>query len=67
MNGCFAKELNYILILLIVGSLIICLKHEELRNKYIDLAQTGLGGYLALMVQSQRSKDSTNTNNNNKG
>lgn len=50
------NELNIILAILVGGSLIVCLKYPELNTKFLDLAQTGLGGYLALMVQSERSK-----------
>lgn len=50
------QELTVILIALVVGSLIICYRYPETNAKFLDLAQTGLGGYLALMVQSERSK-----------
>lgn len=48
------QELNIILVGLVIGSLIICYKYPETNGKFLDLAQTGLGGYLALMVQSKR-------------
>lgn len=47
------QELNLILVGLVIGSLIICYKYPETNGKFLDLAQTGLGGYLALMVQSK--------------
>lgn len=48
------QELNIILIGLVIGSLIICYKYPETNDKFLDLAQTGLGGYLALLVQSKK-------------
>lgn len=51
------QELNLILIALVIGSLIICYKYPETNTKFLDLAQTGLGGYLALMVQSKHSSN----------
>jgi hypothetical protein len=40
--------------MLIAGSLVICIKEPSSDSKFLDLAQAGLGGYLAILVQSKR-------------
>lgn len=47
---------SIIILVLILGSLIICLKHPATNSKFIDLAQAGLGGYLAILVQSKNTE-----------
>lgn len=44
---------SIIVLTLILGSLIICLKQPTTNSKFVDLAQAGLGGYLAILVQSK--------------
>lgn len=44
---------SIIVLVLILGSLTICLKHPGTNSKFIDLAQAGLGGYLAILVQNK--------------
>lgn len=39
--------------LLVVGSLILAIENNELGDKFIDLASTAIGGYLALTIQSK--------------
>jgi len=41
---------------LILGSLIICFKNPNTNSKFLDLAQSGLGGYLAILVQGKITK-----------
>jgi hypothetical protein len=42
-----------IISILILGSLLICLKEPKTDSKFLDLAQAGLGGYLAILVQNK--------------
>jgi hypothetical protein len=42
-----------ILCALVFGSFMLATEDSRLRGKFIDLASTGLGGYLALAVQGK--------------
>jgi hypothetical protein len=48
------KSLTIIISILIAGSLILTIKNDQLSSKFIDLASTGLGGYLALTIQKNK-------------
>ena len=48
-----ANSMALIVSILILGSLLICLKEPKTDSKFIDLAQAGLGGYLAILVQNK--------------
>ena len=45
------KGLNLVLSFLIIGAFILSIDHKDLSAKFIDLASTGLGGYLALTIR----------------
>lgn len=45
------KGLNIVLGFLITGAFIVSIEHQDLSEKFIDLAATGLGGYLALTIK----------------
>lgn len=42
-----------IVLVLLLGSLAICLDNPKTDSKFLDLAQAGLGGYLAIQVQNK--------------
>jgi hypothetical protein len=42
-----------ILCALVFGSFILATEDNKLSDKFVDLASTGLGGYLALAVQAK--------------
>lgn len=46
----------FIVLVLILGSLTICLRQPDTNSKFIDLAQAGLGGYLAILVQNKHAE-----------
>lgn len=45
------KGLNLVLGFLIIGAFVLSIEHKDLSAKFIDLASTGLGGYLALTIR----------------
>jgi hypothetical protein len=45
------KGLNLVLSCLIIGAFFLAVNHKDLSGKFIDLASTGLGGYLALTIR----------------
>jgi hypothetical protein len=45
------KGLNLVLGFLIIGAFVLSIDHKDLSAKFIDLASTGLGGYLALTIR----------------
>ncbi len=49
----YDNSLSLLVLLLITGSLIISIQNPESDSKFLDLAQAGLGGYLAILVQSK--------------
>lgn len=57
------KSLTVILSILIVGSLILTIRDEQLSSKFIDLTATGLGGYLALTIQKNKPVNNITQNN----
>ena len=48
-----SNSVSLLVLLLISGSLVICIRNPNSNSKFIDLAQAGLGGYLAILVQSK--------------
>ena len=49
----YDNSASFLIMTLIVGSLIICIKDPGSDSKFLDLAQAGLGGYLAMLVQTK--------------
>lgn len=50
----YDNSVSLLIMTLIVGSLIICVRNPSSDSKFLDLAQAGLGGYLAILVQSKK-------------
>ncbi len=50
----YDNSVSLLIMMLIAGSLVICIKEPSSDSKFLDLAQAGLGGYLAILVQSKR-------------
>lgn len=50
----YGNSVSLLIMTLILGSLIICVRNPGSDSKFLDLAQAGLGGYLAILVQSKK-------------